>query len=114
MECVSCVLPLYDGEIGIENNRSPLIGRVGFGELRIKTESGTERYYVDGGFVEVLDNNISIMTGNAIPTTELNADEAAKQLEDALAVVATTDDVFATKERKVKQARAKLRLAPRK
>ena len=114
MECVSCVLPLYDGEIGIENNRSPLIGRVGFGELRIKTESGTERYYVDGGFVEVLDNNISIMTGNAIPTTELNADEASKQLEEALAVIATTDDVFATKERKVKQARAKLRLAPRK
>ena len=114
MECVSCVLPLYDGEIGIEKNRSPLIGRVGFGELRIKTESGTERYYVDGGFVEVLDNNISVMTGQAVPISELNADEAEQQLEKALAVVATTEDVFATKERKVKQARAKLRLANRK
>ena len=114
MECVSCVLPLYDGEIGIEKNRSPLIGRVGFGELRIKTETEQVNYYVDGGFVEVLDNNISVMTGRAVPISELDASEAEKQLTDALSIVATTDDVFASKERKVKQARAKLRLANRK
>ena len=30
-------LPLYDGEIGIGANHSPLIGRLGYGEMRIKS-----------------------------------------------------------------------------
>ena len=43
-------LPLYDGEAGILPGRAPLIGRLGYGELRVR-EGGQERhYYVDGGF----------------------------------------------------------------
>src|SRR6476469_87520 len=46
-------LPLYDGEVGILPGRAPLVGRLGYGELRIKRGNQTERYYVDGGFVQV-------------------------------------------------------------
>ena len=35
-------LPLYDGEVGIAPGRSPLIGRLGYGELRIR-QSGAAR-----------------------------------------------------------------------
>lgn len=111
MDCQSCVLPLYDGEIGIERNRAPLIGRVGFGELRIKTDSGTESYYVDGGFVEVLSDSVSIMTGSAVRSSELNASQAQKLLDEALKLVPTNDDLLASKERKIKQARAQIKLA---
>ena len=31
----------------------PLIGRLGYGEMRIREGSNLYRYYVDGGFVEV-------------------------------------------------------------
>ncbi len=113
MDCQSCVLPLYDGEIGIEHNRSPLIGRVGFGELRIKTEQGQESFYVDGGFVEVLNDNVSIMTGHAVRTSELDASGAAGQLEEALKIKAISEDELASKERKIKQARAKIKLTSR-
>ena len=41
-------LPLFDGEIGILANHSPLIGRLGFGEMRIKSGGQTAVYYVDG------------------------------------------------------------------
>ena len=34
-------LPLYDGEVGIAPGRSPLIGRLGYGELRIR-QTGTK------------------------------------------------------------------------
>ena len=59
-------LPLYDGEIGIAPSHSPLIGRLGYGELRIRSGSVVTRYYVDGGFVHVVDNVVSVLTSRAI------------------------------------------------
>src|SRR5262245_37484738 len=45
------VVPLSDGELGIAPGHSPLIGRLGYGELRLGHGEKAERYYVDGGFV---------------------------------------------------------------
>ena len=60
-------LPLYDGEIGIAPGHSPFIGRLGYGELRVVNGGGRTRYYVDGGFVQVADNLVSVLTKRAIP-----------------------------------------------
>ena len=35
-------LPLYDGELGVLPGRAPLIGRLGFGELRIRDGGATQ------------------------------------------------------------------------
>ena len=37
-------LPLDDGEIGIAPGRAPLIGRLGYGELRLVTGGKTQRF----------------------------------------------------------------------
>lgn len=55
-------LPLYDGEIGIGSDHAPLIGRLGYGEMRLKTGNQTVSYYVDGGFVQVAGNVVSVLT----------------------------------------------------
>jgi ATP synthase, Delta/Epsilon chain, beta-sandwich domain len=34
-------LPLYDGELGVLPGRSPMLGRLGFGELRTKAQGTT-------------------------------------------------------------------------
>jgi hypothetical protein len=60
-------LPLYDGEIGISPGHSPLIGRLGFGEMRIRTGGTVQQFYVDGGFVQVNGNVISVLTNRAVP-----------------------------------------------
>ena len=60
-------LPLFDGEIGIAANHSPLIGRLGYGEMRIRTAGQVSHYYVDGGFVQVADNVVSDLTTRAVP-----------------------------------------------
>ena len=36
-------LPLYDGELGVLPGRAPLVGRLGYGELRIRHDSDTLR-----------------------------------------------------------------------
>ena len=106
-------LPLYDGEIGIAPNHSPLIGRLGYGELRIRRDGEQTRYYVDGGFVQVADNIVSVLTNRALPADELSPAAAAEQLQTALARRAAGSDELAIRERLVSQARGQLRVAQR-
>src|SRR3954470_18592378 len=65
-------LPLYDGEIGILPGRSPLIARLGFGELRTKVDGAAHRYFVDGGFAQVRDDVVTVLTSRAIPAEKVD------------------------------------------
>ena len=104
-------LPLFDGEIGIGLGHSPMIGRLGFGEMRINTGSDTTRYYVDGGFVQVADNLVSVLTNRAIPSAEVDGDSAQEQLSEALGRKAAGEEQIALRDRSLSQARAQLRIA---
>jgi F-type H+-transporting ATPase subunit epsilon len=104
-------LPLYDGEIGIAPGHSPLIGRLGYGEMRLKRDGKIRRFYVDGGFVQVVDNVVSVLTGRAVPAEKIDAAEAAKNLEAARHLPANTPELMAIRDRAVAQARAQLRVA---
>ncbi|MCL4121425.1 UNVERIFIED_CONTAM: hypothetical protein GTU68_049714 [Idotea baltica] len=57
----SVVLPLIDGEAGVYANHSPMIGRLGPGELRAVAGSTTERFFVDGGFVQIENNVVTVL-----------------------------------------------------
>src|SRR3954447_25943007 len=62
-------LPLYDGELGVLPGRSPLIGRLRYGELRTRGSGATHHYFVDGGFAQVRDDVVTILTNRAIPAS---------------------------------------------
>ena len=106
-------MPLYDGEIGILPGHSPMIGRLGYGEMRIRAGGKETRYYVDGGFVQVADNVVSILTNRAVLGTSLDVEAARGQLASAMKRPATTDEELQLRDRLVLQARAQLRLAER-
>jgi F-type H+-transporting ATPase subunit epsilon len=104
-------LPLFDGEIGILPGRAPLIGRLGYGELRTRADSTTNRYFIDGGFVQVRDDIVTVLTHRAIAAAQVDAHAATQELQRAQAQVATTDADQAEKERTSARARAQLRIA---
>ena len=106
-------LPLFDGEIGIMANHSPLIGRLGYGEMRIKQGSQEVSYYVDGGFVQVADNVVAVLTNRAVPAKTLDTGAAEVQLQTALQRPANTPELFEIRDRQIAQARAQLRTARR-
>ena len=107
-------LPLHDGEKGIGPNHAPLIGRLGCGELRLKTESGeTTRLYVDGGFVQISDNTVSVLTDRAMPSSEVNEEAARDLLETAKTQKAASDEQIDAREKTINQARAQIRVAQR-
>jgi F-type H+-transporting ATPase subunit epsilon len=78
-------LPLYDGEIGILPGRAPLVGRLGFGELRIKRGGVTKHFFVDGGFVQVRDNVVSVLTSRANKAEEINVTDTERKLQELIA-----------------------------
>jgi F-type H+-transporting ATPase subunit epsilon len=106
-------VPLFDGELGIAPLHAPMIGRLGFGELRILDGGKTERLYVDGGFVQVTGNTVYILTNRAIPAEKLDQRAAEEQLKTARTKPANTAELLAVRERQVSQARAQLRVAQR-
>ena len=106
-------LPLYDGEIGIAPGHSPLIGRLGCGELRILRDEGQDQIYVEGGFVQVLGGVVSVLTGRAVAGKDLDEAVAQEQLDAARGRPANTPDLMAMRDRAVTQARAQLRVAQR-
>lgn len=106
-------ITLYDGEIGICPGRAPLLGRVGYGELRIGQDKSAQRFYVDGGFVEVANNVVSVLTNRAVPADELNSADATRQLAAARARPSNSPELLEIRDRLELQARAQIRVAGR-
>ena len=104
-------LPLYDGELGVLPGRTPLIGRLGFGELRTKESGVAKRYFVDGGFVQIRDDVITVLTNRATPSNKVDAAAATKELELAQSRKALNDFEVAEKAKAIARARAQLRIA---
>ena len=111
--CEFVAIPLFDGEAGIAPGRAPLIGRLGYGELRVRSAGRTLRYYVDGGFVQVADNLVSVLTNKAVVAANLDVATAQQQLSAALATHAAGPAEMATRDRNMAQARGQLRVASR-
>jgi F-type H+-transporting ATPase subunit epsilon len=61
-EADSVVAPAYDGEVGILTGHAPLMALLGDGQLRI---GGGRRFNVSGGFMQVLDNEVRVVTEKA-------------------------------------------------
>lgn len=102
-------LPMDDGELGVLRGRAPMIGRLGFGTLRLQTAAGPERYYVDGGFAHVEDNAVNILTGKLIPVDLLDSDEARAALEAARELPGSKPEEMQLKQTAVRRARGQLR-----
>jgi F-type H+-transporting ATPase subunit epsilon len=105
--CDFVVLPLYDGELGVLPGRAPLIGRLGFGELRIRRGTDIKRYYVDGGFAQVRLDVVTVLTQKAIRAEDIDTSKATTTLQSP------PTDGQAARQKVQDRARAQLRVARR-
>ena len=105
------VVPMLDGERGILAGHAPMIGRLGPGEMRVTTGGATERFYVDGGFVQVADNSVSVLTGNSIAVADIDVAKAKEDLEKAKAQTAEKPELMELKNKAIAQATAQIKMA---
>ena len=110
-EADSVVVPMLDGERGILAGHAPMIGRLGPGEMRVTTSGSTERFYVDGGFVQIADNAVSVLTGNSVPAGDIDLAMAREALKTAKAQKADKAELMDLKNRAIAQANAQIRMA---
>jgi len=76
--------PLEDGQIGILPGRAPMVGRLGIGELLVTTSKGSTRYFVDGGFVQIKGQSVSLLTNRAEKLEDFSAADVQKDFDEAL------------------------------
>ncbi len=115
-EARSVVLPLFDGLRGVARGHSPFIGRLGVGEVRVIGERGAggdavRRLFVDGGFVEVGHDRITVITQRSLPAERIDAAEARAELDRVRAGRASGDEAVAARQAAERSARALVRAA---
>jgi F-type H+-transporting ATPase subunit epsilon len=103
--------PLYDGQIGILPGRAPLVGRLGYGDLKITVGGAERHYFVDGGFVQVKGEIVTLLTNRAVPAEEIDRRSAEERLREANSLKPTTPSEFAAKSRDLERARRLVAMA---
>lgn len=104
--------PAHDGQIGILPHRAPLLVRVGIGELRAETASGEERFFVDGGFAQMVGNKLTVLTEEARRPEEIDRGAAEAALGEARAMEIRGEGGYERRHAALERARQQLRIAP--
>jgi F-type H+-transporting ATPase subunit epsilon len=112
-EATFAAVPAHDGELGILRNRAPLLYRLGAGVLRVESPEGKHALFVAGGFAQMVENRLTILTEVARPPNQIERAEAERALADALAMKGTSDAEYKARQRALTTARAEVRLAAR-
>jgi F-type H+-transporting ATPase subunit epsilon len=111
-EVSQAVLPAFDGQVGVLAHRAPLLARLGSGPLRLDLADGSTRlFFVSGGFAQMKDNRLSILSDEAKPAEELDREAAEAALKAAQALRGDTPESAERKQRDLARARAMLAVA---
>lgn len=91
-----------EGEVGILRDHAPVLSVLVESGVEIETaESGRMYAVVDGGFLSVANNQVSILSGHAQLADEINVEEARRDLDQAR----TGDDDDSEAEIRLAEAR---------
>jgi len=64
-EATSVVAPAYDGEVGILSHHAPFMTLLGDGRLVVRADGRVQRFRVRGGFLQVRDDVVRLVTEHA-------------------------------------------------
>ncbi len=59
------VVPAWDGELGVLRGHAPMLALLGEGEMRVQSDGGEQRFRVRGGFLQVADDVVTILSEHA-------------------------------------------------
>lgn len=93
------VVPGTEGEFGVLKDHSPFMSTIKPGILKVRNDAGGwDEYFVRGGFADVAAGGLTVLAEQALPASEISAEQLAQQIKDAEEDVADAKD-DATKQR---------------
>ncbi|OCC30236.1 ATP synthase epsilon chain [Leptospira interrogans serovar Canicola] len=78
-EVDSLIVPGSEGFFGILPNHAPLVATLGIGILEIRKGEKLKVLSVEGGFVEIKDNSISILTDHGALKEDIDLESRKKE-----------------------------------
>lgn len=82
-EVDSLIVPGSEGFFGILPDHAPLVATLGIGVLEIRKSDKLKVLSVEGGFIEVKDNSISILTDHGALKEDIDLEVEKKNLVEA-------------------------------
>ena len=105
-------IPAHDGQMGVEHLRAPMLIKLGYGLLRLDlADNSSDTYFIAGGFAQVKDDVLSILSDEATLASEISASEAEKELQSLLSENAKTGQEKEDYDNAVLRARARVAVA---
>lgn len=89
-EVTFSVFPGSEGELGILADHAPLLARLDSGEIRITRDGIISHLAIAGGFLEVRNNDVSVLAETAETPAEIDKAAASKAKTDAEEVLKKT------------------------
>mgnify|MGYP003318550568 CR=1 FL=1 len=84
-ECVSLVVPITDGMLGIMAYREPVTACVTYGEASYTTPEGEKvQFSISGGMIDVVDNNVTLLCDYALRPEEIDEEKERRAEQEAL------------------------------
>lgn len=109
-DVVYASIPAWDGLMGLMVQRSPLLVKLGDGLLRLDFPKGGSRwFFVGGGFAQMADNKLSLVTPEAKAPDDIDRAQAQAALTQA-STATQDDDGFTRVHRDQQRARAMIQL----
>jgi F-type H+-transporting ATPase subunit epsilon len=91
-EASQVVARTLDGDIAFLNDHAPFIGALDISEVRVWTEGGVVSVAVNGGFVEVSNNVVTLLSDGAVLASEVDATAVQAELDQAQAALRDDPD----------------------
>jgi F-type H+-transporting ATPase subunit epsilon len=103
-EATFVAFPAHDGEVGILHDRAPLLYRMGIGELRVESPEGDHVLFVAGGFAQMVENRLTLLTEQAKRIDEIDPAAVERVLAAARSMPMVTDAEFAARQKALRSA----------
>ncbi len=104
------ILPSSTGQLGILTGHIPLLTALDIGVMRVRIDKEWIPIVLLGGFAEVENNRITILVNGAEEASDINADTAQENLNEASQLLADAKSSKAQIEATQKIRKAKARL----
>jgi F-type H+-transporting ATPase subunit epsilon len=91
-EATQVVARTLDGDIAFLNDHAPFIGALDISEVRVWTDGGVVSVAVNGGFVEVSNNVVTLLSDGAVLAGEVDTTKVQAELDQAQAALRDDPD----------------------
>ena len=105
-EATMVIARTVEGDVGVLRGHAPMLSLLTDAVVEIaEVDGGVVIAAVEGGFLSVAADRVSILSERAVLASEVDVDQARAELEEARGLIGSQDEA----ERRVRRAEARIR-----